>query len=84
LGVQADSLELLPDQGQMGVDVMPGRYFNKLHLARVSAGIIPAGGNGHDLILCAVNDGDGGWWWRCGGVETAVYLQIIAQANRAG
>jgi hypothetical protein len=43
---QADLLERLPDKGQMGVDVMPGRYLNKLHLVRVSAGIRPAGSMG--------------------------------------
>jgi hypothetical protein len=59
-GSQADLLDRFPDEGQMGVDVMPGRYLNKLHLARVSLGILPAGGDGHDLILCAVYDGDGG------------------------
>jgi hypothetical protein len=66
----------------MVVDVMAGRYFDKLHPVRVSLGIGPAGGDGHDLILRAMNDGDGGRWWRWGLVETAVYLQIITQGNR--
>jgi len=79
-GSQADLLKRFPDEGQIGVDVMPGRYLNKLYLVRASAGIFPAGSNRHDLILPAVNDGD-----RCrrGLVETAVYLhQPIAQGDR--
>jgi hypothetical protein len=60
----------------MGVDVMPGRYLDKLHLVRVSTGIFPAGGDGHNLILPAVNNGDRcrRWWW--GLVETAVSLPL--------
>jgi hypothetical protein len=63
---QADLRERLPHKRQMGVDIMTGRYLDKLHLVRVSLGILPTGGDGHDLILRAVNDGDGGWWWRWG------------------
>ena len=81
-GSQTDLLQRLPDKGQVGIDVMPGRYLDKLHLVRISTGIVSAGSNGYDLILRAMNDGDGGWrwWWRL--VETAVYLQIIAQGHR--
>ena len=71
-GSQTDLLECLPHKGQVGVDVMPGRYFNKLHPVRVSLGIVSTGDNGHDHILRAVNNGDGGWWGRGCLVETAV------------
>jgi hypothetical protein len=72
-------LEDLPDNGQMAVDVMPGRYLNKLYLVRVGAGIVPAGSNGYNLILRAMNDGDGGWrgWWCL--VETALLSGIWSQ-----
>jgi hypothetical protein len=43
---QTDLLERLPHKRQMGVDVMPGRYLNKLHPVRVSLGIFPTGGDG--------------------------------------
>ena len=52
--------QCFPDERQMVVDVMAGRYLDKLYTVGISLGIGAAGGKGHDLILCAVNDGDGG------------------------
>jgi hypothetical protein len=51
-GGQAHPLQRFPNKGQVGVDVMPGCYLDKLYPVRVSLGILPAGGDGHDLIPC--------------------------------
>jgi hypothetical protein len=50
------------EYGPPVIDAMPGRYVDKLNQVRISTGIGTAGGDGHDLILPTVNDGNRCRW----------------------